>query len=205
MSDTPIPIAALEHWEYCPRQCALILVDAEWEDNQHTIRGTVGHRRVDGGVSRLERGRRVLRAVPLWSERLDLTGRADAIEIESDGRVRPVEYKIGRRHGVSADIQVCAQALCLEEMLGITITEASIWYSSPRRRVTVTLDVSLRSYTEHVIEQIREVQRGGILPVAPNDARCAQCQIRTRCRPDAVARSYHVTAYLTTEVFGCEF
>lgn len=203
MSDTPIPISALEHWEYCPRQCALILVDNEWDDNPHTVRGAVGHRRVDSGVSRLERGRQVLRAVPLWSERLDLTGRADAVEIGPNGEVRPVEYKIGRRHGLAADIQVCAQALCLEEMLATTIPEAAIWYSSPRRRVSVTLDDSLRSYTEHVIEQIREVQRTGSLPSAPNDARCTQCQIRSRCRPEAVARASRVLEYLSEEVFGC--
>ena len=109
--DAPvIAISAIEHFAYCPRQCALIHCDGVWADNSHTVQGSRAHRRVDSGQHRRERGRLVLRAIPLWSESLGLSGRADAVEIES-GSVRPVEYKSGVPHGSAADLQLCAQAL----------------------------------------------------------------------------------------------
>ena len=108
-----IPISAIEHFVYCPRQCALIHCDGVWADNAHTVRGSRAHRRVNSGKARRERGKLVLRAIPLWSEELGLTGRADAVELDGDV-VRPVEYKSGVPHGTAADLQVCAQAMCLE-------------------------------------------------------------------------------------------
>lgn len=100
----PIPISALEHHEYCPRQCALIHADGIWTDNAHTVRGTAGHRRVDNAPSRVERGRMVLRGLPLWSEQLGIAGRADVVEVSDDGHLTPVEYKTGVRHGRAADL-----------------------------------------------------------------------------------------------------
>jgi len=114
-----VPISAIEHFAYCPRQCALIHCDGVWNDNEHTVGGTRAHRRVDSGEHRRERGRMVLRSIPLWSESLGLSGRADAVEM-ADNAVVPVEYKAGVRHGNAADLQLCAQALCLEEMLRST-------------------------------------------------------------------------------------
>ena len=131
--DPVVSISAIEHFVYCPRQCALIHCDGVWSDNAHTVRGTRAHRRVDSGTHRHERGRLVLRAIPLWSEALGLSGRADAVEIET-GVVRPIEYKSGTRHGAAADLQLCAQALCLEEMLDVEIPDGCIWYGGPRRR-----------------------------------------------------------------------
>ena len=102
MTDEPIvTISAIEHFVYCPRQCALIHCDGVWSDNAQTVRGSRAHRRVDSGRHRRERGRLVLRSLPLWSETLGLSGRADAVEIEP-GVVRPVEYKSGIRHGAAA-------------------------------------------------------------------------------------------------------
>ena len=95
MELTIVPISAIEHFVYCPRQCALIHCDGVWSDNAHTVRGLRAHRRVDGGQHRHERGRKVLRGIPLWSEALGLSGRADVVEI-AIGAVRPVEYKSGR-------------------------------------------------------------------------------------------------------------
>lgn len=110
-----VAISAIEHYVYCPRQCALIHVDGVWSDNAHTVRGERGHRRADTFATRSERGVRVVRAVPLWSETLGLTGRADAVELHADDSIVPVEYKIGSRHGDAAHLQLAAQALCLEE------------------------------------------------------------------------------------------
>ena len=131
-----IPISAIEHFVYCPRQCALIHCDGVWSDNAHTARGTRAHRRVDGGQHRMERGRRVLRGIPLWSESLGLSGRADVVEMDGDA-IRPVEYKSGVRHGITADLQLCAQALCLEEMLGVAVPSGSVWYPRSRQRCSL--------------------------------------------------------------------
>lgn len=197
-----VPIAAIEHHVYCPRQCALIHVDGLWLDNIHTVRGERGHRRVDSGETRSERGRVVLRAVPLWSEALGLSGRADAVEVEPDGRVVPVEYKMGTRHGQAADLQLCAQALCLEEMLGVAVPEGFLWFSGPRRRVPVSIDSALRDRTLEAIEEIRSWMKAQRLPPPVDDARCKQCQLLDLCQPSISAQPSRVSRYMTESV-GC--
>ena len=203
MSTEPIvSISALEHFAYCPRQCALIHCDGVWSDNAHTVRGTHAHRRVDGGRHRQERGRRVLRAIPLWSEALGLSGRADAVEVE-DGEVRPVEYKAGTRHGTAADMQVCAQALCLEEMLEVEIPYGHVWYGGPRRRLRVDFTPALRDQVRTTIGAIREQLLAGDLPAAPNDARCKECQLRSHCLPELASAPRRVSRYVSDLVFQC--
>ena len=192
-----VPISAIEHFEYCPRQCALIHVDGIWADNPHTVRGARAHRRTDDPTkSRKEHDKQVLRAVPLWSEQYGLSGRADAVEISDDGAVLPVEHKSGVRHGITADLQVCAQAICLEEMLDTSVFEAAIWYGGPRRRFRVDLTPELRRKTVHTIEEIRRQLVGGILPHAPNDSRCSHCQLRHHCLPETSANAADVALYL---------
>ena len=144
----------------------------------------------------------VLRAIPLWSEALGLSGRADAVELEGD-HVRPVEYKSGVPHGRTADLQVCAQAMCLEEMLAVRIDEASVWYGGLRRRVQVSLTTELRDEVRRAIFQIRGQIVSGQLPDAPNDERCAECQLEPHCLPSLTSAPVRVGRYLTTEVFGC--
>lgn len=150
-----VSISALEHHEYCPRQCALIHVDGVWAENRHTVAGTRAHRRVDSGEHRHERGRLVLRSIPLWSEHFGLSGRADAVEIVASETVVPVEYKSGVRHGRAADLQLCAQALCLEEMFGVSVPSGAVWYGGTRRREVVRLDDELRHATLDAVKEIR--------------------------------------------------
>ncbi len=197
-----VPISAIEHWVYCPRQCALIHCDGVWSDNAHTVRGTRAHRRVDSGQHRHERGRQVLRAVPLWSEELGISGRADAVEM-AGGEVWPVEYKGGTRHGAAADLQLCAQALCLEEMLDVTIPHGYVWYGGPRRRLRVELGEELRRELRDVVGQIRAQLLASALPPAPNDARCSECQLRHHCLPELSSDPHRVTRYLEDVVFRC--
>ena len=201
-ADIVVPISAIEHYEYCARQCALIHVDGVWSDNQHTVRGQHGHRRVDSGAHRRERGSLVLRAIPLWSETLGLSGRADAVEIV-DGAVRPVEYKAGTRHGLAADLQVCAQALCLEEMLGTRVPYGYVWYASIRRRSRVDFTSDLRSEVLTAVESIRGLMSSGKLPTAPNDARCRECQLLHHCLPEMSDGKDRVTRFIRRDVFGC--
>jgi len=203
MSVEPVvPLAALEHHEYCPRQCALIHVDGVWADNARTVAGSRAHRRVDSGAHRQERGALVLRGIPLWSEEHGLAGRADAVEVRCSNVV-PVEYKYGTRHGLTADLQLCAQALCLEEMLGVSVPIGFIWYGGPRRRHRVELDVALRRRTLEAVEQVRELLRKGQLPPAMDDQRCPPCQLISHCLPELCARPDVVSQYLFDEVLSC--
>ena len=198
-----IAISAIEHFSYCPRQCALIHCDGVWTDNAHTVRGSRAHRRVDSGEVRRERGRLVLRTVPLWSEVLGLTGRADAVEIDGD-RVYPVEYKAGTRHGSAADLQVCAQALCLEEMLDVDIPAGYVWYGRPRRKVRVPLTPDLRREVHEIVTAIRSQITSGRLPIAPNDERCKECQLRPHCLPELTSSPSRVDRYMSRVVFRCD-
>ena len=185
--DVLIPLSALEHFEFCPRQCALIHVEGLWADNQHTIAGSRDHRRADSGAHRQERGRKVLRSIPLWSERLNLTGRADIVEVWPDGEVVPVEYKSGTQHGLAAHIQLCAQGICLAEMLGVPVTFGFLWFSGRRRRLRVDFDKALIEKTSTRIGEVRCVMESPRLPAAVDDARCIQCQLHSQCLPELVA------------------
>ena len=197
-----VAISAIEHFAYCQRQCALIHCDQVWRDNAHTVRGTQAHRRVDSGKHRKERGWTVLRAIPLWSEELGLSGRADAVEVRGDV-VRPVEYKSGTRHDVAADLQLCAQALCLEEMLDVEIPHGYVWYGGPRRRQRVEFTFGLRTTVKEAITEIRHQIVTGKLPDAPNDDRCTECQLLSHCLPELSSAPGKVHTHLNDVVFRC--
>src|SRR5882724_4292817 len=131
MKDTAerLPISALQHWLYCPRQCALIHVERLWSENAFTAEGRVLHERAHEGGEENRPGLHITRGISLWSERLGLSGVADVVEFRGpDGRPFPVEYKRGRPKPHRADeVQLCAQGLCLEEMLGVVIPEGALF------------------------------------------------------------------------------
>lgn len=183
-----VPISALEHYSYCPRQCALIHVEQTWDENLYTIRGQHAHERVDAGESSATGGVRTLRDIPVWSDRHGLRGKVDVLELQASGPV-PVEYKVGRPHGPHASLQVCAQALCLEEMLGTSIPRGVIYYHAVRRRTDVELDDALRAETLRAIEAIRAMLREQSVPPAPNDLRCPKCSLLHSCLPAVVAEA----------------
>ncbi|MCZ7537437.1 MAG: CRISPR-associated protein Cas4 [Acidimicrobiia bacterium] len=199
----PIAISAIEHYVYCARQCGLIHVDGTWSDNRHTVAGERGHRRADTFAARRERGVQVVRAVPLWSERLGLSGRADAVEYHTDGSLVPVEYKIGVRHGDAAHLQLAAQAMCLEDMHGRSVTRGALWFARPRRRLDVAIDEELRGLAIAVTEQIRVLIEDGVLPGAVDDPRCGECQFLGFCLPEVVRDSQRAQRYMDQVVFGC--
>lgn len=191
-----MPISALTHLLYCERLAGLVHVEEQWVDNENTIRGRIFHERPDRGKSRTERGRLVLRGVPLWSETLGLVGRADVVEVRSDGTLTPVEYKAGRRHGLSADIQMCAQALCLEEMTGAHVSEGFIWYGAWRKRIRVEFGEEIRSATIDAVVTMRRMIVEGQVPLAVDDTRCEGCHMRHMCLPEVTAHPERVTEYL---------
>jgi len=181
-----VPISAIEHFSYCPRQCGLIHLEQTFEENLFTIRGQLAHERVDAGGDTVSAGVRTSRDVPLWSERLGIRGKADLVEFRAAGPF-PVEYKAGPRRGVHADLQLCAQALCLEEMLNVVVPAGAVFSHSLRRRFEVKITPGLRETTERVIADIRTMLTTQLLPAAPNDARCPNCSLLNACIPWVVS------------------
>lgn len=182
-----VMISALQHTAYCPRQCALIHVEQSWDENLFTMRGNRAHERVDIPEDELIEGVRVERAMPLWSHQLGLTGKADVVEFDGENRPYPVEYKVGARKAKAADsVQLCAQALCLEEMLDVTVEKGAIYYVKSRRRREVLLDEKLRSHTLKIIIQTREILASGVLPPPVADSRCEDCSLIDACLPYAL-------------------
>jgi CRISPR-associated exonuclease Cas4 len=185
MNDDPVPISALQHWSYCPRQCALIHVEQQFTENVHTLRGQAVHARVDRPEIEELPGRRVERAMPLWSEQLGLIGKADMVEFLADGTPYPVEYKHGpRRKRLHDELQLAAQALCLEDMLGRQVPMGAIFHASSRRRREVAIDGELRGATMAAIAAVRDLLASDRLPSPVNDARCRQCSLIGICQPE---------------------
>jgi CRISPR-associated exonuclease Cas4 len=186
-----VPISALEHFSYCPRQCALIHVEQTFEENLFTIKGQIAHERVDSAGDNVSRGVKFARGLSLWSDRLGLQGKADLVEFRAAGPY-PVEYKLGRRAGIHADLQLCAQALCLEEMLGAKVQRGAIFYHALHRRHEVEIDAALRDQTVRAIEAIRAMLGSQRSPPAPNDARCPRCSLLNACLPSVVAEPHRL-------------
>lgn len=183
-----IMLSALEHYSYCPRQCALIHVEQSFDENVFTLRGRAVHERVDEPEWTVEDGVRVERALPLWSHRLGLVGRADVVEFHGDTPY-PVEYKHGpRREKEHDDLQLCAQALCLEEMTGQPVPKGAIFHHSSRRRREVEFSPALRDKVEQTANQIRLMLTARTLPPAVNDARCKHCSLQDACLPSVVGK-----------------
>ena len=186
--DDAIAISALQHYSYCPRQCALIHVEQAWDENVYTLRGRAVHEQVDTPESRAEGEVRVERALPLYSRRLGLVGRADVVEFLPDGTPFPVEYKHGpRRARQHDDVQVAAQAMCLEEMLGCPVPHGAVFHHSSRRRREVAITAPLRTMVEEMVPQIRALLASGRLPPPVADERCKECSLLDLCQPALIA------------------
>ena len=181
-----LPISALQHWLFCPRQCALIHVERQWAENAYTAEGRILHERADEGRPESRDGVRTLRSVQLASEALGLHGVADVVELRGSAPF-PVEYKRGRPKAHRADeVQLCAQALCLEEMTGHGVPEGALFYGKNRRRKVVAMDDDLRGLTCSVAAEARQALGDGVLP-APvfEPKKCGACSLVELCRPEA--------------------
>ncbi|MFA7523792.1 MAG: CRISPR-associated protein Cas4 [Acidithiobacillus sp.] len=188
-TEDPVPLSALQHWIYCPRQCGLIHLEQQFEDNVHTARGQAVHHLVDTPGYEVKRGVRVERALPLWSDRFGLIGKADLVEFHPDGGIYPVEFKHGRKRGrIHDDIQLAAQAMCLEDMLGRPVPQGAIYHASSHRRREVDITEDLRALVNETADAIRAMLASGILPPPVNDARCRECSLREICQPEMLAQ-----------------
>lgn len=191
-----VMISALEHWSYCPRQCALIHVEQTFDENLYTLRGQAVHKRVDEPESEVMDGVRVERAVPLWSRRLGLIGKADVVEFHGDTPY-PVEYKHGpRREREHDDLQVCAQAMCLEEMTGLSVPRGAIYHHSSRRRREVVFDEHLRARVTEAVTAIRAMFSAKALPEPVNDKRCERCSLQESCMPAVIGEQRRAKSVL---------
>lgn len=190
----PIPLSALQHWSYCPRQCALIHLEQAFAENVHTLRGQAVHAQVDEPGFETRAGCRMERALPLWSERLGLIGKADMVEFQPDGTPYPVEYKHGRmtrdatrRH--HDDLQLAAQAMCLEEMTGHAVPEGAIFQASSKHRRVVMITPVLHEAVVQTAEAVRAMlQAGKMPPPLIDDPRCKECSLNDICQPQALGR-----------------
>lgn len=196
--DPFIPISALQHWLYCPRQCALIHNEQVWAENRFTAEGQLLHKKANEGPDEHRSTGSILRHLHVSSEIHGITGICDIVEIqdlksqssnlESTRSVRPVEYKRGKPKAHRADeVQVCAQALCLEELFQTEIPSALIFYGATRRRTEVPLDAELRTLTLATIAAVMEMKRSGSTPAAEYDShKCDACSLIDQCQPRAL-------------------
>ncbi|GGJ03894.1 CRISPR-associated protein Cas4 [Alicyclobacillus cellulosilyticus] len=186
--DALIPISALEHYAYCPRQCALIHVEQTFDENRFTLGGRMAHARVDAEHVLSARGHQILTGLTVWSDRYGLIGRCDVVELR-DGRPYPVEFKRGTTsRRLCHQVQLCAQVLCLEEMFGVDIPEGAIYHVSSRRRTRVALTTALREQTQRILREVRAMLQSQTLPPAVRDARCNHCSLQDACLPVLTGR-----------------
>ena len=188
-SDDYVILSALQHFAFCPRQCALIHIEQAWAENIYTLRGLRVHEKVHQPDDEIiEAGIRVERSLYLSSQQYGIRGIADVVEFDCDQNPYPVEYKSGGKKSRNADsIQLCAQALCLEEMLDCSVKKGAIFYHRSRRRKEIEFTESLRSLTIKTIEQTRSLLNQTKLPPPVNDKRCEDCSLIQACMPEIVS------------------
>lgn len=194
MDEDLLPISALQHYLYCPRQCALIHLERQWSDNQFTAEGHALHHRVDERRPASRLGVRTETALPLVEHALGLIGVADIVEFLPAGESwhpYPVEYKRGRpKTHRGDDVQLCAQAFCLEQMYEREIAEGALYYGRVRRRHVVHFDAALRALTLRTIDEARALLRQGTTPAALYDhSRCDACSLIEPCQPRLAGRA----------------
>jgi CRISPR-associated exonuclease Cas4 len=197
-----VPLSALQHFMFCPRQCALIHVEQIWVESRLTAEGRILHERVDAGGMEKRRDVKRVFGLPIRCLRLGLVGKADVVEFhrQADGTWRPypVEHKRGQRKQEDWDrVQLCAQALCLEEMLGVAVPEGALFYGKEQRREVVEISDGLRRETEEVAAAVHRMLAEGRTPPPEYAPRCDNCSLVQICLPRGVGgRGNRVARYL---------
>ncbi|MBN1904525.1 MAG: CRISPR-associated protein Cas4 [Deltaproteobacteria bacterium] len=205
--DDLLPLSGLQHIIFCKRQAALIHIEQAWAENMLAAEGRVMHDKVHEGGSESRGDVRVEYAMPLRSLRLGLIAKADVVEfhrVNNQGESQvlkwqpfPVEYKHGKPKKDNSDkVQLCGQAICLEEMLNVRIVQGALFYGAIRRREDVIFDDELRQFTQGVAREFHELIAGGITPKAVYSKRCDNCSMYELCLPKTVGKSRKITNYL---------
>ena len=218
-----LPLSLIQHLLFCERRAALVEIEGVWEDNRFTVEGTHLHQKVDDDLPPESRGNlRVTRGLMLHSFELGLSGKADVVEFHrvceeeasppiSGGKAAvmplagasglwrpyPVDYKRGRmRHEEGFEAQLCAQALCLEEMLGVAVPEGALYYGKPRRRLVVVFDEALREKTREAARRLHELINSGHTPQARYEKKCESCSMLSVCMPKVTGSHRSVRRYM---------
>jgi CRISPR-associated exonuclease Cas4 len=207
--DELLPLSALQHFAYCPRQFALIHIEQIWEENRFTAEGQVLHQRANSGEADTRGDLHVARSLRLVSHTLGLTGIADVVEFRKDEqgselpgrdghwRPFPVEYKRGRSKADDWDrLQLCAQAICLEEMLDVEVPEGAIFYGKPRRREPVTFNDALREKTAKLAGEMHAQWNSRKTPTAVYGAKCEHCSLKGHCMTEHGSASAYLKRML---------
>ncbi len=201
--DKFFPLSAVNHYSFCPRRCALVHSERVWSENYFTASGNELHANVDAGGSESRRERRFARSLRLFSRELGVSGIADVVEFHRDdesgasvlgwqGRWMPypVEYKWGTaKNEVPYERQLCAQAICLEELFHVTIPEGALYLGEEKHRRHVMLDEALRNDTRAVCAAIRPMLESGETPPAQQALYCKSCSLIDDCMPKLSHRS----------------
>lgn len=181
-----LPLSLLNDYLYCPRRAALKIVEGWRSANQHTERGDIVHEHSDLAGYEVVKGVTLLRALPVWSERLGLNGKCDIVERHSDGTLRPVEFKLGkRRQWENDDAQLCAQALCLEEMFQTSIARGAVFHADSKRRREVEFTAELRASTQAAVKELHALLESQRVPPAILKRACEECSLFEICLPQA--------------------
>ncbi|HQO62868.1 MAG TPA: CRISPR-associated protein Cas4 [Syntrophorhabdus sp.] len=209
--DELLPISALQHLSFCKRQCALIHIEQVWVENQYTAEGRLLHEKAHDGKTEMREGVRITRSLPLRSLVLGLSGIADVVEfhpeepgkgiklpgVKGAWRPLPVEYKRGRQKiGPFDEIQLCAQAICLEEMLGAKIPEGALYYGLPRRRTIVPLSNEIRKLTKDTANELHSLIGKGQTPPPETGSKCERCSMKDLCLPEVNCSKRKLSSYM---------
>jgi CRISPR-associated exonuclease Cas4 len=200
--DALIPLSALQHHLFCPRQCALIHVEGLWAEDAATAEGRILHERADSGQREKRPGVRIARSLAIRSLALGVAGRADVVEFHGrPARPFPVEYKRGKPKSHRADeVQLCAQAICLEEMCGVAVPEGALFYGVTRRRLNVTFDAELRALTARVAGEAQANIAALRTPPPVRTPACGRCSLVDLCQPDRLEKSPKVARWLAAQL-----
>lgn len=203
--ETVVPLSALNQYAYCPRRCFLIHAEGEFSDNVHTLQGSREHERVDQSAYECKQGVRLEFALPVWSDALGLSGRCDVVEFHPDGSLYPVEYKHGKRkQWLNDDLQLAAQALCLEEMTGKRIERGAIFHEKSKRRREVVIDAAVRAAVAQTATAVRKMLDEGRCPPPTQEVkRCGECSLKDICQPDMI-RAVQADRKLAEHLFDVE-
>ncbi len=197
-----LPLSGLQHLLFCERQWGLIHLEQQWEENRLTAEGRLLHSKADAGAPEQRQGVRIVRALPLRSLRLGLAGKADVVEFPCDGSPPcPVEYKRGRAKADDCDrVQLCAQGLCLEEMLQMDVPGGALFYGQPRRRLAVDFDAKLRQKTESLAQRMHELHARGETPPPVLLPHCRSCSLLNLCQPSLLVKRGSARTYFRRAV-----
>jgi len=204
VEDALIPLSALQHHLFCPRQCALIHVEPLWAEDVATAEGRLLHERVDAGRTETRPGVRIARSVAIRSVALGVSGIADVVEFRGNPpRPFPVEYKRGKPKAHRADeVQLCAQAMCLEEMFGWPVEEGALCYGETRRRTAIAVDADLRGLTVRTAADARANLEEGVTPPPVATPACRRCSLSGLCLPHRLGAPPAVKGWLVRQVAG---